>query len=120
MWLVLGSDDFGKDHNGKNTFWYMVNNGTGNSIEAITTDQVLNQIKKGLEIRVRIPVKKGGGNLVDRFWDTGTSNQLANESIRRFDQNKEQTELLVNGTGVTQDDFLLWPVMITIGPFSSP
>jgi hypothetical protein len=120
MWLVLGSGSFGKDHNGKNTYWITVNNGTGIGIEVVTTDQVVNQIEKGLEIRVDIPVKKGSGNLVDRFWDIGTSNQLANEAIRRFDQNQDQLKQIVDGMGASQDDFQLFPIRITIGPFNYP
>lgn len=120
MWLVIGSDSFGKNKSGNNIYWITIDNGTLVGITVTTIDEILKQISKGLEIRIDIPVKRGNANLVDRFWENGASNQLANEAIRRFEQSQEQIDLIVQGVGVSQDDFQLFPIRITLGPFNFP
>lgn len=119
MWLVLGGSDFGENKDGTNIFWFSPTDG-GSGQWVTTIDVILQNIPKGLEIRVRIPTKKSASNLVDRPFDEGATNELANEALRQFDANQEQVKLILEGQSVSQDDFILIPLMIKLGPFNSP
>lgn len=123
MWLVLGGKDFGEKKDGKNIFFLGMPDG-GIGRWPTTIDVILQNILVGVEIRVAVPVNLGStqpNNLRDRFYSgEGTSNEVVNEALRQFDKNEKQLKLIVDGTGPTEGDFILIPLMITIGPFKSP
>lgn len=117
MWLVLGGEDFGENHDGTAVYWYIANNGN-NGRKIMTVQELITRISAGLKIKIEVPVKIASPSVKDRFGDyyglDGYSNELTNQAIRTFYDNEEIIKQIVGGSEVNQKDWVLYPLIIEV------
>ena len=117
MWLVLGGQDFGENRDGTAVYWYIANNGD-NGRKIMTVQELMTRISEGLEINVNVPIKIDSPSVKDRFGDyyglDGYSNELTNQAVRTFYENEAIIKQIVNGGGIDQKDWILYPLLIEV------
>lgn len=116
MWLVLGGEDFGENHDGTAVYWYKVDESTG--LKIMTLQELIPHISEGLKIKVNVPVKIASPSVRDRFGDyyglEGYSNELTNQAVRTFYENEAVIKQIVEGGVVNQKDWIMYPLIIEV------
>ena len=115
MWLVLGGDDFGAEHDGTAVYWYTASNGD-NGRRIMTVQELITKISEGLKITVSVPIKISSPSVRDRFGDyyglEGYSNELYAQAVRTFYDNEAIIKHVVSGGAVNQKDWIMYPLFM--------